>query len=312
MSTELVVHEPGLAETRQERAHRRTKQLHNAFQTVFEVLAEIYSDEDWRHINDSAGRPYTGFTTFVQDQLGCAASNARRYQQGIVGLVLPLQELTSPGTRIPVTSSHVARLGVTGARVVVAQAPNALDGLTDPESQAEALRDLIDTVAQRSTAPGLGPLQVTSTTSTPTPAGALVPAEIPEGDVDIAAPPTTDNNGNEHEPALSPPPWQRPDTAYDPRTPPGNASHTQMTDPTNDPASATVPESPPSYDAMSLPQVVQMMRNLEAAITAVLAVGDPTTIAQHLTSGQATALAPKCLAAGQRLVCLGQIARSVS
>lgn len=53
---------------------RRAQQLHDAFQTAFEVLAEIYRDEDWRYINDGAGRPYAGFTAFVQDQLGCAAS----------------------------------------------------------------------------------------------------------------------------------------------------------------------------------------------------------------------------------------------
>mgnify|MGYP000393802368 CR=1 FL=1 len=70
-------------ETRQERALRRAQQLHNAFQTAFEVLAEIYRDEDWKFINDAAGRPYSGFTAFVQDQMGCAASNARRYQQAI-------------------------------------------------------------------------------------------------------------------------------------------------------------------------------------------------------------------------------------
>lgn len=172
MSTDLVFQEPGVVETRQERALRRAQQLHNAFQTAFEVLAEIYRDEDWRYINDGAGRPYAGFTAFVQDQLGCAASNARRYQQGIVGLILPLQELTAPGTRIPVTSSDVARLGVTGARVVIEEAPGALEGITEPDAQTDALRDLIDTVTQRSTAPGFGPLRESLTPSASPPGGA--------------------------------------------------------------------------------------------------------------------------------------------
>ena len=125
-----MVGEAGELETRQERAVRRTVALRTAFQTVFETLADIYRDEDWRYVNDANDRPYNGFTAFVADQLGCASSNARRYQQGIVGLILPLQELVSPGARVPVTSADVARLGVAGARVVIEEAQDALQGIT--------------------------------------------------------------------------------------------------------------------------------------------------------------------------------------
>lgn len=230
MSTDLVFQEPGVVETRQERALRRAQQLHNAFQTAFEVLAEIYRDEDWRYINDGAGRPYAGFTAFVQDQLGCAASNARRYQQGIVGLILPLQELTAPGTRIPVTSSDVARLGATGARVVIEEAPGALEGLTEPDAQTDALRDLIDTVTQRSTAPGFGPLRE-SLTPPASPLGALVPAEIPDVvDDDARRPPAprvrTGASSSRHPPPrqmstnpLLPGPMTRPRQLSPPRSP---------------------------------------------------------------------------------------------
>ena len=140
MNEVATIAEAGELETRQERAERRTAALRNAFQTVFETLAEIYRDEDWRYVNDAGGRPYGGFTAFVCDQLGCASSNARRYQQGIVGLILPLQELVSPGARIPVTSADVARLGVAGARVVIEEAQAALEGVTDVEEQTAVLR----------------------------------------------------------------------------------------------------------------------------------------------------------------------------
>jgi hypothetical protein len=303
MSTDLVFHEPGIAETRQERALRRARQLHNAFQTAFEVLAEIYRDEDWRYINDGANRPYAGFTAFVQDQLGCAASNARRYQQGIVGLVLPLQKLTTPGTRIPVTSSDVARLGVTGARVVIEEAPSALDGLTDPAAQTDALRDLIDTVTQRSTAPGFGPLHESSTPPTASPLGALVPAEIPDGDLDDA--PALNQNPGRGQLTVTPPPWRDADTATtaDKPEPPTDRA----------PATATpAPESPPPpRDLPQTPPAPQVLIDLEAAITAVMAAGDPTALAEQLSCGQGAVLAPKCLASGQRLVRLGQLLRSV-
>lgn len=312
MSTELVFQEPGIAETRQERALRRAQQLHNAFQTAFEVLAEIYRDEDWRYINDGAGRPYTGFTAFVQDQLGCAASNARRYQQGIVGLILPLQELTAPGTRIPVTSSDVARLGVTGARVVIEQAPSALDGITDPDAQTDALRQLIDSVTQRSTAPGFGPLTESLTPPAESPLGALVPASVPDDhDIDDAAP-TTAHSHSWDQPDPSTPPWDDEPATADTTAPAPAPAAQHPTNPAPSPTGAA-PE-PPAESRSAAPTVpaAQVMLDLEAAIAAVMAAGEPTALAEQLSGGPGAALAPKCLASGQRLVRLGQLLRSLT
>lgn len=309
MSTGLVFQEPGIIETRQERALRRAQQLHNAFQTAFEVLAEIYRDEDWKFINDAAGRPYTGFTAFVQDQMGCAASNARRYQQGIVGLILPLQELTAPGARIPVTSSDVARLGVTGSRVVVEEAPAALDGVTDPDAQTDVLRDLIDSVAQRSTAPGFGPLNESSKPpAPPSPLGALVPAEVPDDadddELDDPAPPPVGTAPGWTDPDDAGPPWEQTDTA-DHRPPAAANERPEDRPPSSSPAAG-------ASDHARTPGATQVLADLEAAITAVMAAGDPTALAEHFSSGEGAALAPKCLASGQRLVRLGQLLRSLA
>ncbi|MEX7470619.1 hypothetical protein AB4Z39_13030 [Mycobacterium adipatum] len=309
MSTGLVFQEPGIVETRQERALRRAQQLHNAFQTAFEVLAEIYRDEDWKFINDAAGRPYSGFTAFVQDQMGCAASNARRYQQGIVGLILPLQELTAPGARIPVTSSDVARLGVTGSRVVVEEAPAVLEGVTDPDAQTGALRELIDSVAQRSTAPGFGPLYESTTPPAPaSPLGALVPAQVPEDaddDTDDTAPrPPTADHGWAQPHDDDGPPWEQEDTAHQPKAATADAASPRPTPPLG-PAPAASPNAHPGDTA-------QIMADLEAAIAAVMAAGDPTALAEQLSSGDGAALAPKCLASGQRLMRLGQLLRSLA
>lgn len=313
MSTDLAFQEAGVIETRQERALRRAQLLHNAFQTAFEVLAEIYRDEDWRYINDGAGRPYAGFTAFVQDQLGCAASNARRYQQGIVGLILPLQELTAPGTRIPVTSSDVARLGVTGARAVIEEAPGALEGLTEPDAQTAALRDLIDTVTQRSTAPGFGPLHESSSPPPASPLGALVPADIPDDDVDVEAPPFDITTRGGQESASSAPPWVEDEntaTSPDDTSPAVGAAAAAPAAPAGDPpknARTSDDDTSPSSGAAA-----QVLLDLEAAITAVLAAGDPTALAEQLSDGRGAHLAPKCLASGQRLVRLGQLLRSLS
>ncbi|GAB7065944.1 hypothetical protein H7J06_03475 [Mycobacterium hodleri] len=311
MSADLVFQEPGIAETRQERALRRAQQLQNAFQTAFEVLAEIYRDEDWRFINDGAGRPYTGFTAFVQDQLGCAASNARRYQQGIVGLILPLQELTAPGTRIPVTSSDVARLGVTGARVVIEQAPSALDGITEPDAQTDALRDLIDSVTKRTTDPGFGPLTESLAPPTESPLGALVPASLPDDhdDIDDRAP-NTANSYSWDQPTPSTPPWDDGPTNTG-NTPAPTPAGQQPPTPETAPTASTEPASA-AHSAEPAAAAAQVMIDLETAIAAVMAAGEPTALAEQLSGGPGAALAPKCLASGQRLVRLGQLLRSLT
>lgn len=327
MSEVATVAEAGELETRQERAERRTASLRNAFQTVFETLAEIYRDEDWRYVNDAHGRPYGGFTAFVCDQLGCASSNARRYQQGIVGLILPLQELVSPGARIPVTSADVARLGVAGARVVIEEAQAALEGVTDIEEQSAVLRELIDSVSKRSTVPGFGP--VISSTVTESPLGALVPAALPalppsRGDEEGAAPewPGVEESADAEDSA--------PDLSGSEAAEPVWVS--QSPDPV--PAAAVAPVAAPAVkptagsvidlgggaepaggggDSAAVPAAgAAATKALEAAIEAILATEDPASLAERIPRTVGVHLAGDCVAAAQRLARLGQLLRSLA
>lgn len=136
-------------ESPRQRAHRRAVRLRSAFTDVLETLADIYRDEDWRELADGEGNPYSGFTTFVADQLGWKGAYARRHQQAIRSLILPLRELTVQGARIPITSADVVRLGQRGAEEVVREAPCALAGIDHHDGQTAALRRLIDAVAER-------------------------------------------------------------------------------------------------------------------------------------------------------------------
>lgn len=122
---------------------------------------------------------------------------------------------------------------------------------------------------------------------------------------------------DEHrQPAPSTPPWsddtKEPTTSTDgtspeagaathdaPRAHPGTAAEKAST--------STDDTSPGSGSAAE-----QVLTDLEAAITAVMAAGDPTTLAEQLSGGQGAHLAPRCLASGQRLVRLGQLLRSLT
>lgn len=323
-----VVGAAGELETRQERAVRRTAALRSAFQTVFETLAAIYRDEDWRYVNDANDRPYSGFTAFVSDQLGCASSNARRYQQGIVGLILPLQELVGPDARIPVTSADVARLGVAGARVVIEEAPQALQGIDDPEEQTTALRELIDSVAKRSTVPGFGP--VISSTATESPLGALVPATLPE----LPAGGAGLDEDDDTEPEA--PSWPA-DGGTERPARPGRAESPEGAEPdapvwvSQSPAPGLGSARPAAADAPAPGSVMDFggaehdeepaaepapsgaaIQGLEAAIEAILATDDPASLAERVPRSLGTHLAADCVAAAQRLARLGQLLRSLA
>ena len=313
----------GEMETRQERAVRRTTALRTAFQTVFETLADIYRDEDWRYVNDANDRPYNGFTAFVSDQLGCASSNARRYQQGIVGLILPLQELVSPGARIPVTSADVARLGLAGARVVIEEAQDALQGITDIEEQTAILRELIDSVAKRSTVPGFGP--VISSTVTESPLGALVPAALPQlpagphwvdeqvGDgPDSAAPwppevTQTNGAGGSGEADQDAPVWvsESPD-------PVPVAQPTPAAAPAAAGSVIDLGSAHPDVERAAPGPTAAAVKGLEAAIEAILAADDPASLAERIPRTVGAHLAADCVAAAQRLARLGQLLRSLA
>lgn len=315
MTVVEVIAAPTLAETRQERAQRRVTELQSYVQSAFETLAAIYRDEDWKYVNDVRGRPYSRFTEFVQDQLDCVASNARRYQQGITSLVLPLQELTAPGTRIPVTSADVAKLGVTGARVVVEEAPEALKGVSDSDSQTEVLRGLIDKVAKRGT-PEFGPVVVESNPAAVL--GSLVPSALPAvgapdlGDDGSADPPWSQDSpavdrgqrvgaGEEDSPTPAgggdPPPWSTPE-------------HPEPVTPVD---GSGVEASPLfSHTTNATDCGGGGIDALASAINAVLAAGEPDTLVAHVERGQCAARAAQCISAAQKLARLGQLLRSAA
>lgn len=152
MSAEIAIETAltGEVETPSERATRRLTQLRRAVTGVMEILADIYRDDDWKHLCGSDGQPYRNFTLFIQDQLGGSASNARRYRQGIVDLISPLREITGQETPIPITSADIARLGRDGAKAVLEQAHEALNGASD---QTQKIRELVDTVIRKDRAP---------------------------------------------------------------------------------------------------------------------------------------------------------------
>lgn len=168
---DIVAELVGEVESTRERAHRRAARLRSAFTDVLETLADIYRDEDWRELTDEEGNPYQGFTAFVADQLGWKGAYARRHQQAIRSLILPLRELTVRGARVPVTSADVARLGQRGAEEVVRQAPGVLAGIDHCDGQTAALRRLIDAVA--------GPRSHARAIEEQPQIGELVPAAIP-------------------------------------------------------------------------------------------------------------------------------------
>lgn len=146
MSTTVCVASADDVETGPARAARRVIELARAVGGVLEVLAAIYRDEDWRYLSDRAGEPYRDFSGFVRDQLGGSESNTRRYRQGVETLVVPLLEITGPGTRIPVTPNDVALLGVAGAGQVLAAVADQLAGVDAGEAQTVVIRGVIDSV----------------------------------------------------------------------------------------------------------------------------------------------------------------------
>lgn len=180
-------------ETREERAARRVQQLRRAVAGVLDILAEIYRDDDWRHLVDAEGQGYRTFAGFIQDQLGGSASGARRYQQGIVNLIVPLQEIVGCEAALPVTSTDIARLGQAGARTVVAAAPAAVEGQAD---RVGAVRSLIDAVISGAVpmvaadADGDGVIEGG--------VGDLVPTEVPGPVGDCGADDGDDADGDDH------------------------------------------------------------------------------------------------------------------
>lgn len=265
-------------ETPVERAHRRAAALAASVTDVLRTLADMYRDEDWRHLTDSHGNPYTGFTAFLQDHLGGSSSNARRYQQGITGLILPLQQLTAPDTLIPITSADIARLGQAGAQAVIDEAPDALDGLDEPADQTQALRGLIDRIAQRK-APS-------PPSARPEPAaGSLVPSSILAtaiGALSVGEP--SQLASEDHSAGLSSAP--------------------------RDELAPTVglPRSDAVNDASAAPQESPGLNEVIAEILRC----DPVTSAQTATPADRATLASAAIAAAHKLSRYGQLLQSLT
>ncbi|SLH40926.1 hypothetical protein [Mycobacteroides abscessus] len=190
MTGELTVNNASTpeVETPSERATRRAALLRSAVTSVWEILADIYRDNDWENLANAAGHTYPNFLAFIQDRLGGSASNARRYRQGVIDLIVPLQELTGTQTSIPITPIDIVRLGRSGARAVVERAPKALAAQDDHVTR---LRQLIDTVIdERTPSANVNALETTAAkepigpTLAPTelkkPLGKLVPSALPE------------------------------------------------------------------------------------------------------------------------------------
>ncbi|BBX30654.1 hypothetical protein GCM10009632_47780 [Mycolicibacterium alvei] len=315
--SDLAFRPAGEVELPAERAQRRAAALTSSVSTMFRTLAEIYRDEDWRHLSDHAGAPYTTFTGFVQDHLGVAGSYARRYQQGITGLILPLQELALPGTQIPVTSADVARLGLAGAQAVVDQAPAVLADLTESSEQTTALRELIDRLVAQ---PPAG-----ATPAADVPAlGNLVPTEIPEqssnftptkeetSSAEVAGPPWSDSTGDEGPPwAISTPEDVDADDERSTIAAPRAANADTDSEDTEDVGGSHSPPDDEPAAGESSSGASANSSELAEAIATVLR-SDPVALARTASPAMRESLASNAVVAAQRLSRLGQLLHSLT
>ncbi|GAB4911428.1 hypothetical protein H7I87_13325 [Mycobacterium timonense] len=284
-------------ETPRERAVRRVEELKRAVGGVLEVLAAIYRDEDWRYLHDDTGAPFAGFGQFVQYTLGGSASNARRYRQGVETLVVPLRDLTAPDTRIPVTPNDIAQLGQSGARRVVAAAPDVLDGISDSRAQTAALRELIDEViAERHSPTSTDGAVSSDDESSMLPAIPAALPRAPAGDVAAAGDYCRDMASD----SMGADPLSR---AVDAVT--GRDDRPDMA-------------AGPATDCQKLARAQSMMiaratisgADLQAVLSTVLSV-DPVTAADGVDAANSAQTARDCLAAAQRLARLGQLLKAL-
>ncbi len=281
-----------VAETPSERARRRFDELRRAASSVLEVLAHIYLDEDWKHLNDpTSGRPFLSFGAFVGHAIGGSASNARRYRQAVETLVAPLKQLAAQGVRIPVTPHDVARLGTSGAATVVQAAPEALEGITEPAEQSEALRGLLDQV--------IGDLAIEL--------GRIVDDGVPE--IPATVPPS----------ALPPSPTEDEDDPWNS----GPADATRGGGADRDPwGSDPDDEAGEEYRSGNRPPVAQdgnadsgrgarggAASGLRNVVDDVLRL-DPSAVTAT-AGGQGAGMAADCLAAAQRLARIAQLLKTI-
>lgn len=197
MEGEVIVHSDNAGDAIDSvealRARHRIHQLRASFAFTLNILADMYLDEDWKHLTGPDGNPYETFTAMLVDELGVSPSYARRHQQGVIDVVVPLREAAGPSTRVPVTSADIVALGKKGAERVRAAAPHALEGVSDPGDQEQALRNLLD--SERAEAKAAAPPAPDESGADDDYPASLVPSsrdEVSDPSAEIEPPPPED------------------------------------------------------------------------------------------------------------------------
>lgn len=142
-----------LPEDPAQRAQVRLDRLKASFAASLAIVAEMYRDEDWKHLSRDDGSPYASLADLLTDVMGKSTSMARRYVQGARDFWLPLSELTVEGTRIEITSGDVAILGKDGIADAVEVASAQLDGVDDPEVASQVISDAVETAKDAKSTP---------------------------------------------------------------------------------------------------------------------------------------------------------------
>ena len=103
------------------RAHQRRTQLHDRTAGTLELLADIYRDNDWKLLADpTSNTPFRTFTHFVAAELSISPAYARRYQQTIRDLVLPVRDIAGHHAATAITLADTERLGRNGITAFLA------------------------------------------------------------------------------------------------------------------------------------------------------------------------------------------------
>lgn len=157
------------------RAHQRRTQLHDRTAGTLELLADIYRDNDWKLLADpTSNTPFRTFTHFVAAELSISPAYARRYQQTIRDLVLPVRDIAGHHAATAITLADTERLGRNGITAFLATLTT--DPITGPDP-ATALRERLRNATPTSASPhptahtnSPGAQQLAATVPTTTPA----------------------------------------------------------------------------------------------------------------------------------------------
>lgn len=157
------------------RAHQRRTQLHDRTASTLELLADIYRDNDWKLLADpTSNTPFRTFTNFIAAELSISPAYARRYQQTIRDLVLPVRDIAGHHAATAITLADTERLGRNGITAFLTTLTT--EPITDPDP-ATALRERLRNATPSSASPhppahtntpGAQQLAATVPTTTPT------------------------------------------------------------------------------------------------------------------------------------------------